>query len=269
MMSGSGWFNCAAHSLPLVRYSHIIRPPYRRRPHIPRRFHQLILPPCLLGSSLPHRHHSSSPHVIIALTRPARRLVRAGSMTGRCYPYRVVRLLWVSKHDGGRAWPCRPCRPCSRLVAGIAIWLSVVIRSSGKQAGNGGDVVHIVHVVRAGSVLIVGRLVQSERTSGASSSLSWGKQAGNGGGAMSSSLRLVRPSRGVRLVSSTLVRLVRRDVGRGVARCRSCGNVGKQAGGGGLGFASSSSLCLFGEHQFDIRIPWGAFIIPVPLPCSR
>lgn len=40
----------------------------------------------------------------------------------------------ASKQATGR---CRPCRPYSRLVAGIAIWLSVVIRSGGKQAGNG------------------------------------------------------------------------------------------------------------------------------------
>ena len=129
MMSGSGWFNRAAHSLLLVRYSHIIRPPYRRRPHIPRRFHQLILPPCLLGFSLPHRHHSSSPHVIIAITRPARRLVRAGSMTGRCHPYRVVRSLLASKQAGG-AWPCVRH---SRLTAGVALASSSMPGTS-KQA---------------------------------------------------------------------------------------------------------------------------------------
>lgn len=170
---------------------------------------------------------------------------------------------------------------CPRIVSSSPSLVPLVV-SSGRGAVRGdvirivssarcwqasrqrGDVVRVIHIVRAaaGSVLIAGRLVQSKRTGGASSSMPWDKQAGNGGWAMSSSLCLVRPSRGVRLVSSTLVRLVRRDVGRGVARCRSCGNVGKQAGGGGLGFASSSRLCLFGEHQFDIRIPWGRFRHP-------
>lgn len=88
---------------------------------------------------------------------------------------------------------------------------------------------------------------------------------------MSSSLRLVRPSRGVRLVSSTLVRLVRRDVWRGVARCRSCGNVGKQAGRGRVhvGCAGRPRLCPFNENISSIYgYRGGVFVIPGSiLPC--
>lgn len=62
-------------------------------------------------------------------------------------------------------------------MAGIAIWRGVVIHAGDKQAG---DVVHVVHVVRTGSVLIAGRLIPSERTSGASSSVLGGKQTGGG-----------------------------------------------------------------------------------------
>lgn len=210
---------------------------------------------------------SSSPSLV-----PLVRLVRAGSGTGRYHPLVVIISLLASKQAGWRVHVVHIVHVV-HVVRVLVSWLALrygfpssFVPVASKRGKRGGAVSSSLRLARPSRG---GRLVQSERTGVASSSMPWDKQADNGGGAMSSSLRLVRPSRGVRLVSSTLVRLVRRDVGRGVARCRSCGNVGKQAGGGGLGFASSSRLCLFGEHQFDIRIPWGVFVIPVPLPCSR
>lgn len=89
---------------------------------------------------------------------------------------------------------------------------------------------------------------------------------------MSSSLRLGLSSRGGRLISSTLVRLVRRDVGRGVARRRSCGNVGKQAGEGGfsLDVRARPRLCPFNENISSIYGSRRVLIITgFPFPCPR
>ena len=188
---------------------HLIRFTVSLPSHIPRRFRKLISS-CRLGSSC---------HIVVIC--PLGSLASSSSSVLAPCHHRLSLVPLVRLARRG-AWLGEVIRIVSSARRGQA---------SRRADGRG----HVVHVVRAGSVLIVERLVQSERTSGTSSSMSWCKQAGNGGGAMSSSLRLVRPSRGVRLVSSTLVRLVRRDVGRGVARCRSCGNVGKQAGGGGGG----------------------------------
>ena len=123
MMSRRGWFNRAAHSahrsfaIPVSSVPCIVAAAY------PAPFSEAHSPvPSLI--LLPRRRHSfpgfACPIVVICprlvssspLSRPARRLVRAWSMAWRSHPYRVVRSLWASKQDGGRAGPCRPCRPC-------------------------------------------------------------------------------------------------------------------------------------------------------------
>ena len=107
----------------LVRYSHLIRPPVSSSPHIPRRFRQLILTPCDLGSSclivvIHPRPMSSSP----LSSRPS--VSSGGERGGSMSSARV------GKQAGERG----------DVVHVI-------------------HVVHIVHVIRAGSVLIAGRLV--------------------------------------------------------------------------------------------------------------
>lgn len=119
----------AALSLPLVRYSRLIRSPYRRR-LIPRAvsvssFSRAALDPRAPSSS------SVPPHVVIVLTRPARRLVRAGSMAGRYHPLVVVRSLRASKQAGGRG---PDVVRSLRFVAGVAGVASSSVPSVSKQA---------------------------------------------------------------------------------------------------------------------------------------
>lgn len=144
MMSGQGWFNRAALSLSLVRYS-----PSHPFPRIaaayPAPFSSAHSPVRSL-ILLPRRRHSSPVRVVITHTRPVYRSVRAWSGAGRSYPYRVVRSSLASKQDrlqaggttsmssvssgfsshggycdtAGRSHPCRgqasrrcrPCHPC-------------------------------------------------------------------------------------------------------------------------------------------------------------
>lgn len=130
---------------------------------------------------MPHRRHSSSPHAIIASLRPARPS-RPGVEWGGAKSSVSCRPLVVGKQAGGRAWPCRPChphRPGSHLMAGIAIRRGVVIRAVWQASRQRGDVIHVVHVVR---VLISWRAWRALRYGGASSSMSWCKQAGKLGG---------------------------------------------------------------------------------------
>lgn len=169
MMSGRGRFNRTAHSLTLVRYSHIIRPriavvrisravlisSFSRRassdPLAP-------LPASVPWVRLPHRRHLSSPRVIIALSRPARRLVRRGAWRDD-----VIRIVSSAR-----------CRQASRM------------------AGGRGRVVHVVHVVHVIHVVLVLISWRALRYGFPSSIGAGGKQAGNG--AMLSMRRRVQSS---------------------------------------------------------------------------
>lgn len=56
----------------------------------------------VLRGRLPHRRHLSPYRVVIAITRPACRLVRAGSVAGRYHPLVVIISLLASKQAGWR-----------------------------------------------------------------------------------------------------------------------------------------------------------------------
>lgn len=143
MMSGREWFDRAAHSLTLVRYSRLIRFPVSPPSHIPRRFRKLISS-CRLGSScsivvicsLGSLASSSSSVPAPYYHRPhsSRSSVSSGRGARRDEVIRIVssaRRGQASRMDGKRAGPrpCHPCRPGSHLMAGIAIRRDVVIRA--------------------------------------------------------------------------------------------------------------------------------------------
>lgn len=99
MMSERGWFNRAAHSLPLVRYSPSHPFPRIAAVAYPAPFSEahFIVPPRIslasLSSSvpwvrLPHRRHLSSPRVIIASLVPL--VVSSGREAGRGEVIRIV-----------------------------------------------------------------------------------------------------------------------------------------------------------------------------------
>lgn len=95
-----------------------------------------------------------------------------------------------------------------------------------------------------------------------------GNQAGGAMSFMSSVLSSRRCVSWWAFLSCPACRLVRRGVGRSVSR-RHAGDNGasRQAGGRVLvGYARSSRLCPFYEHQFDIWIPQGSHH-PLGSPC--
>lgn len=223
--------------------------PVSSPPHTPRRFSQLIFP-CGLGSSCPIVIIRSAPcrhrsHSFRLSSRPA------GSGAGRCHPL-------VSSARCGQASRRAGVVMSSGVLVSWREWRA--LRYGGTSSSVPWQASRLMGLYRPcrpcglNSHRRASRLIISN--GGASSSMPWCKQAGNGGGAMSSSLRLVRPSRGGRLVSSTLVR---RDVGRGVAPvvARAVMWQASRRRQVHVGYAGPSRLCPFSEHQFDIRIPWG------------